>query len=123
MDAVVPSIVAASLALTLIDRSMSSRLCSLGDNSSKSPIDAIAIRARYLLRLDDAPRYRFSLKDAEVSTARIAQHWFERWARTRFGQSETRQKLSMHTLVRPIRHGARVVLPNDEGDQISFRME
>jgi hypothetical protein len=77
--------------------------------------------SRYLLRLDDTPEYLFSLEEAQASTARIAQHWFERWASARMVRSETVQKLLVHTLVRPIRHGARVVLPSDDGDQLSFR--
>jgi hypothetical protein len=79
--------------------------------------------ARYLLRLDDAPHYLFSLDEAQASTTRIAQHWFERWASSRMGQSETEQKLITHTLVRPIRHGARVVLPSDDADQLEFRID
>jgi hypothetical protein len=79
--------------------------------------------ARYLLRLDDAPQYLFSLDEEQASTTRIVQHWFERWAFTRTGQSETEQKLISHSLVRPIRHGARVVLPVDDEDQLSFRMD
>ena len=79
--------------------------------------------ARYLLRLDDAPQYLFSLDEAQASTTRIAQHWFERWASSRMGRSETDQKLMMHTLIRPIRHGARVVLPSDDADQLVFRID
>jgi hypothetical protein len=78
---------------------------------------------RYLLRLDDTPQYLFSLDDVQESTARIGLHWFERWAHSRMGRSETEQKLITHTLVRPIHHGARVVLPIDEEDQFSFRIE
>ena len=36
--------------------------------------------ARYLLRLDELPQYLFLLNEAEASTAKIAQYWFERWA-------------------------------------------
>jgi hypothetical protein len=79
--------------------------------------------SRYLLRLDETPNYLFSLDEAEASTTRIAQHWFERWASARMGRCETEQKLLSHTLVRPIRHGARVVLPNNDEDQLSFRIE
>jgi hypothetical protein len=79
--------------------------------------------ARYLLRLDDAPQYLFSLDEAQASTKRIAQHWFERWAFSRMGRSETDQRLMMHTLIRPIRHGARVVLPSDDADQLVFRID
>jgi hypothetical protein len=79
--------------------------------------------ARYLLRLDEAPNYLFLLDEPEASTAKIAQHWFERWASPRLGRSETEEKLLAHTLVRPIRHGARVLLPNDDLEQLAFRVE
>ena len=52
-----------------------------------------------------------------------APHWFERWASTRMGRSEIEQKLTIHTLVRPIQHGARVVLPSDDADQLVFRID
>ncbi|MGY3547369.1 Druantia anti-phage system protein DruA [Bradyrhizobium sp. USDA 4469] len=79
--------------------------------------------ARYLLRLDETPNYLFSLDEAEASTAKIAQYWFERWASSRMGRPDTEQRLLAHTLVRPIRHGARVVLPSNDEDQLSFRIE
>jgi len=79
--------------------------------------------ANYLLRLDDTPQYLFSLDEAQASTARISQHWFERWASVRMGRSETELKLLAHTLVRPIRHGARIELPGDDADQLSFRID
>lgn len=79
--------------------------------------------ARYLLRLDSTPDYLFSLKEAEASTAQIARHWFERWVSPRIGRPETREKLLPHNLVRPIRHGARVRLPEHDLDQLAFRVE
>src|SRR5262249_788643 len=79
--------------------------------------------ARYLLRLDETPNYLFSLDEAQESTARIAQHCFERWVCSGRGRAETEQKLLAQTLVRPIRHGARVVLPSNDEDQLSFRID
>jgi hypothetical protein len=83
----------------------------------------VANTARYLLRLDDSPEYLFSLNEPEASTVRIAQHWFERWASPRTGRPETSEKLLAHTLIRPIRHGARVVLPDNDIEQLAFRIE
>ena len=78
---------------------------------------------RYLLRLDDVPRYLFTLEGAKESTAEIARHWFERWASARMGRTETKNRLLAHTLVRPVRHGARVLLPDDGADQLSFPLQ
>jgi hypothetical protein len=86
-------------------------------------VTLVANGLRYLLRLDDLPQYLFSLDDAQASTPRIAQYWFERWASERMGRSDIEQKLFAHTLVRPIRHGARVVLPSDDADQLGFRID
>lgn len=79
--------------------------------------------SRYLLRLDEHPQYLFTLDEAQASTAKIARHWFERWVSARMGRSDTEQKLLAHTLVRPIRHGARIVLPSNDEDQLSFRVD
>jgi hypothetical protein len=78
---------------------------------------------RYLLRLDDTPHYLFSLDKPELSTENIARYWFDRWACPRMMRPETEQKLLAHTLVRPIRHGARVQIPTDDMDQMTFRMD
>ncbi|HEV2551329.1 MAG TPA: Druantia anti-phage system protein DruA [Stellaceae bacterium] len=86
-------------------------------------VTMVSNTSRYLLRLDDAPQYLFSRDEAQASTARIARYWFERWASDRMKRSETEQKLLGHTLIRPIRHGARVVLPSDDEDQLSFRID
>ena len=83
----------------------------------------VANSTRYLLRLDERPHYNFSLDGPLASTAKIARHWFERWASIRMQRSDTEQKLLAHTLIRPIRHGARVVLPSDETDQLAFRID
>jgi hypothetical protein len=78
---------------------------------------------RYLLRFDEEPQYLFSLSDAPAASARIAQYWFDRWAAERMKRSDIADKLARHTLARPIRHGARVVLPSDDVDQLEFRMD
>lgn len=78
--------------------------------------------ARYLLRLEEVPEYLFSLNEPEASTVKIAQYWFERWAAPRMGRPETGEKFLAHTLIRPIRHGARVVLPDNDLDQLAFRV-
>ncbi|WP_256807395.1 Druantia anti-phage system protein DruA [Bradyrhizobium sp. Bra64] len=86
-------------------------------------VPLVANPSRYLLRLDETPNYLFSLVEAEASTAAIGQHWFERWAVARMKREETEHKLQAHTLVRPIRHGSRVVLPSNDDDQLSFRID
>ncbi|HEY1541769.1 MAG TPA: Druantia anti-phage system protein DruA [Xanthobacteraceae bacterium] len=85
--------------------------------------ELISNSSRYLLRLDEDARYLFSLTDAKASTANIARYWFERWASARMARPESQHKLMLHTLVRPIRHGARVALPVEDLDQFSFGID
>ncbi|WP_407147850.1 Druantia anti-phage system protein DruA [Bradyrhizobium sp. ORS 86] len=79
--------------------------------------------SQYLLRLDETPNYMFPLEEAEAGTSGIAQYWFERWASARMQRGDVEQKLLAHNLVRPVRHGARVILPSNDEDQLSFRIE
>lgn len=79
--------------------------------------------ARYLLRLDSLPEYFFSLDQAQASTLNIAEYWFQRWASGRMQRSETEGKLLAHTLVHPVRHGARVFLPDKDANQLSFQAD
>jgi hypothetical protein len=70
----------------------------------------------FLLGMDDDPFYVFSLWGAEA-TAAIADWWRERWLSRRIEQERVLDEVAAHTLVRPVRHGARVELP-EAGDQM-----
>ncbi len=71
----------------------------------------------YLLGLARRPRYIVPQKDAAGARERIVKWWWERWARKRLERSETLGRIAGHTLVRPVRHGARVRLPRGEAEQ------
>lgn len=64
----------------------------------------------FLLGLDDTPDYLFSLSGARA-TATISEWWRERWLSRRIEQDPVLEEVKTHTLVRPVRHGARVELP------------
>jgi hypothetical protein len=49
-----------------------------------------------------------------AATDATARYWLERWVAPRLGRAELRAELRRHTQARPVRHGARVVLPADE---------
>ncbi len=74
----------------------------------------------YLLRMDEKPDYRFSLDHPKEATQRIAAKWYQRWAATRAERIDVLEKIRKETLVYPIRHRARVVMPKEEGQQISL---
>lgn len=72
----------------------------------------------FLLGMDDNPIYIFSLWGAEATVA-IADWWRERWLARRIEQDRVLDEVATHTLVRPVRHGARVELPEAQ-DQMMF---
>ena len=74
----------------------------------------------FLLGLDNKPDYRFDLKDPKRGTQAIVDWWKERWLSKRIMKDEILVRLEEHVLVRPIRHGARVVLPRASTEQRSI---
>lgn len=65
----------------------------------------------FLLGLDDTPEYLVDLKHPERATDAIVRWWTERWLSKRIMNDQVLERLKQHGSVRPIRHGARVVLP------------
>lgn len=49
----------------------------------------------------------------EAGAAAIVEWWLERWVRRRVEREDVLERIAQQTLVRPVRHGARVVLPRD----------
>jgi hypothetical protein len=75
----------------------------------------------FLLGMDDEPDYICDMHEPEESTAEITRWWLERWLSKRIESDDVLAKVAQHTLVRPIRHGARVVLPRiDDGQTFLF---
>lgn len=75
----------------------------------------------FLLGIDGDPDYLFDMDEPERSTEEIGHWWTERWLRKRIESDDLLARIEQHTLVRPIRHGARVVLPNiDDGQAPLF---
>lgn len=74
----------------------------------------------YLLGIEPEPRYLVPIEDGPAATARIAAWWRERWLRNRITSDEVLSEVARHTLVRPIRHGGRVVMPPQVDQQLSF---
>ena len=75
----------------------------------------------FLLGMDDEPEYFFDMDEPERSTEEIGRWWTERWLSKRIESDDVLARVEQHTLVRPIRHGARVVLPRiDDGRATLF---
>jgi hypothetical protein len=65
----------------------------------------------HLLGNDPEPGYLLPLENAASGTGCIAAWWRDRWLRSRIASDDVLAEIARHTLVRPISHGARVVLP------------
>ena len=67
----------------------------------------------FALGIDQEPVYLLDPEPRDTG-ASVAQWWFERWARKRAIQEHVKETMRQHSLVRPVRHGARVPLPSDD---------
>lgn len=75
----------------------------------------------FLLGMDEKPEYVFEMNCPKKSTEEIGLWWTERWLQKRIESDNALAKVEQNTLVQPIRHGARVVLPRiDDGQGTLF---
>ncbi len=74
----------------------------------------------HLLGIEPKASYLVPIEDGPAATAHIVAWWRERWLRNRIGSDDVLAEVARHTLVRPIRHGARVVVPPPADQQILF---
>ena len=70
-----------------------------------------------LLGRTNQPEYILPQPDAAGVTARIAEYWRKRWLLGRIKKAEALTQAATHTLIQPIEHGARVVLPPLDGEE------
>jgi hypothetical protein len=67
----------------------------------------------YLLGLGPEPDYLVPLDNPARSTRQIAEWWAERWLRGRIKKEEILSEVARHQLTYPVRHGARIIVPED----------
>ena len=65
----------------------------------------------FLVGMDQEPDYLVDMATPKQGTAALLRWWSERWLSKRILNDEVLARLEEHTLIRPIRHGARVALP------------
>ena len=64
-----------------------------------------------LLGISSSPKYLLPTARATASTQKLAEFWRKRWLSKRIVNPDVLQSVEQHTLVYPVTHGARVVLP------------
>jgi hypothetical protein len=72
----------------------------------------------YLLGFSARPKYIFDLADTTAGTARISAWWLRRWVWPRLQKLGVLDRIAEDSLVRPVRHGARVILPDADVMQL-----
>lgn len=76
----------------------------------------------FLLGMDSEPEYTVPL-DATGTTAKIGAWWRERWLRNRIESDVFLQEVERHTLVRPVKHGARAAHQPNKFQSMLFSEE
>jgi hypothetical protein len=70
----------------------------------------------YLLGRERTPKFILTPKDARAFSGHVARWWLMRWVVPRLASDAILARVARHTLIHPVRHGARVELPwSDEG--------
>jgi hypothetical protein len=77
----------------------------------------------YLLGLISRPKYVFSTDAVRSDVSSISAYWFSRWVSPRAEREDVLDKIRTHNLIYPIRHGARLSLPDADVDQLEFFRE
>lgn len=77
----------------------------------------------FLLGLDEKPDYLIPKKAWPEASRAVSTWWRKRWLMVRIQSDEVLADVARHTLVHPIAHGARVMLPTDEDAQRSLNFE
>jgi hypothetical protein len=71
----------------------------------------------YILGISKKPKYFLPRRNAKEASDRITLWWLKRWVSNRIVRGDVLQRIAEHTLVHPIRHGARVELPRTDIEQ------
>jgi hypothetical protein len=80
-------------------------------------VDLISNLTEYILGIQKKPKYYLPRQSARHASNRISLWWLERWVCRKIERKDVLDKIARHTLVHPIRHRARVELPQAETEQ------
>ena len=73
-----------------------------------------------LLGQQKRPKYFLPTSKPKLRTSQLADFWRQRWLSMRIKSEEILDKVSDHQLSYPIKHGARVILPPDQSQQLQL---
>ena len=73
-----------------------------------------------LLGLEARPKRIFPDEPGTESTKRVAEFWRTRWLMKRIEKDGVLDEVARHTLIHPIRHGARVTVPVEMDEGLLF---
>jgi hypothetical protein len=71
----------------------------------------------YLLGMVRRPKYYLPRRNGKATSREIASWWMRRWVDRRIVREDVLGRISEHSLVHPIRHGAKVDLPRADIEQ------
>lgn len=74
----------------------------------------------YLLGIAKRPKYIIKGGRGIEASRAIAGWWTSRWVKARLQRPDVFEKIQQHTLIKPVRHGARVILPEADVTQMSL---
>ena len=74
----------------------------------------------YLLGLEPEPDYLMPLQNPSASTAAVAEWWAERWLAGRIQREDVLADVARHRLTYPVRHGARILIPEEDSHPFLF---
>lgn len=94
-----------------------------GMTKSIYAISLIHNLAEYLLGMDKKPKYVFDIKNPGWVEDALVNWWFSRWGIKRVTDQSAIDRILGNTLIRPIRHGARVELPENDIEQLTMPIE
>jgi hypothetical protein len=74
----------------------------------------------FLLGRAARPEYLLPTDEPAATTRAIARWWTSRWLSGRVERAEVLEDVRRHRIIHPVRHGARVILPREDCDQLTL---
>jgi hypothetical protein len=70
----------------------------------------------YLPGMEKQPKFLMPQGSPRQLTQEVARWWMKRWLLPRVAKEGILEEVAQHSFVHPIRHGARVRIPSEDGE-------